>query len=60
MPRVTQVDVNAIAEFAAERREEQLRIRREREYELKLLERIAIAVERLVTQRTSKETADGR
>jgi transcriptional regulatory protein LevR len=59
MPRVTQVDVNAIAEFAAERREEQLRIRREREYELELLERIAIAVERLVIQRTSKEMTDG-
>jgi hypothetical protein len=47
MPRVQQIDIEAIEEFARERREAAERIQREREYELELLERIANAVERL-------------
>ena len=47
MPRVQQVDIEAIEKFARERREDAERIQRERAYELELLERIANAVERL-------------
>jgi hypothetical protein len=48
MPRVHPIDSETSNNHAHERREEAERIQHEREYELKLLERIANAVERIV------------
>lgn len=47
MPRVQPIDIKVINEYVAERRAVAERIERERQHKLELLERIAVAVEKI-------------